>query len=210
MKFLIADDHKIVRMGMRSWLEDEFSTQAQIDEASNATEALDFVRANKYDLIIIDVQMPDTSDFSLLQSILTIHPVQTVMLMSVLNEEVYGPRFLQAGAKCYLPKDSELSIIITAIRRVMSGKRYITEKIADALLSQQQNIAGNPFTDLTDREVEVVTMLLGGATNGQISEKLFIQPSTIASHKMKIFEKLGIQSIVELVKMAELYKFYIS
>lgn len=212
MRFLIADDHKIVRTGMRTWLEEEFGKeQTQIDEAGCAADTLALLRNHTYDLLVIDVQMPDTSDFSLLQHVLAINSEQAVIVMSVMNEEIYGPRFLQAGARAYLAKDSDHSIIMQAVRRVISGKRFITDKIADALLEQKQSaITNSPFEKLTDREIEVVTLLLTGATNQEISEKLFIQPSTIASHKMKIFEKLNVQSIVELVKLADLYKFQVS
>ena len=210
MRFLIADDHTVVRMGVRSWLENEFGN-VQIDEAACAADVLSLIRKNTYSLLVIDVQMPDTSDFGLLQNILIYNPDQAVIVMSVLNEEVYGPRFLQAGARCYLPKDSEQPIILQAVRKVLSGKRYITEKIADALLNQQQaNPSGNPFEQLTDRETEVVSLLLSGSSNIEISKKINVQSSTVGNHKMKIFEKLGVQTIVELINLANAYHFHVS
>ena len=211
MKFLIADDHIIVRIGVRLCLETEFGNSTQIDEAGCAADVLALVRKNQYDLLIIDVQMPDTSDFGLLQNILTVNPGQKVIVMSVLNEEMYGPRFLQAGAMSYLPKESDPSVIIAAVRKVLSGKRYVTETIADFFFTQQHiTNTANPFDQLTDRETEIVSLLLSGISSIEISRKINVHTSTVATHKMNIFEKLGVKSLVQLMNLATTYHFTIS
>lgn len=201
--FLIADDHEIVRRGLRLLIAD-FYPGAQILEAYNGDSAIAQLKQYKCTLVILDVQMPNTNSFDLLEYIVKFHPDTKVLVFSMSSETLYGKRFIKAGANGYLSKDASVDDVKKAIETVLSGRRYISADLMDAFVGEVEN---NPFTTLSDREFEIAKLLLTGISINEIATQIHLQPSTIGTYKARVFEKLNISNILQLKELAALYQF---
>jgi two-component system invasion response regulator UvrY len=201
---LLVDDHSIVRTGLKLLIND-FLPHSNIDEAYDGESALQKVKQLNYDLVVMDVNMPHTDSFGTLQAILAVKPSTKVIMFSMNAEEIYAKRYLNLGAKGYVKKDAPNEEIENAINTVLNGKNYIspsfTQKILSGLLSK--NEAENPFDKLSSREFEIVQHLAKGDSVAEISKKLNVHTSTVGTHKGRIFEKLRVHNVVELMHLAE-------
>jgi two-component system invasion response regulator UvrY len=201
---LLVDDHSIVRTGLKLLIND-FLPHSNIDEAFDGESALQKVKQINYDLVVMDVNMPHTDSFGTLQAILAVKPSTKVIMFSMNAEEIYAKRYLNLGAKGYVKKDAPNEEIENAINTVLNGKNYIspsfTQKILSGLLSK--NEAENPFDKLSSREFEIVQHLAKGDSVAEISKKLNVHTSTVGTHKGRIFEKLRVHNVVELMHLAE-------
>lgn len=201
--FLIADDHEIVRRGLRLLITD-FYPGSQMLEAYNGDTTIAQLKQNKCTLVILDVQMPNTNSFDLLEYIVKFHPDTKVLVFSMSSETLYGKRFIKAGANGYLSKDASVEDVKKAIETVLSGRRYISADLMDAFVGDAEN---NPFTTLSDREFEIAKLLLTGISINEIATQIHLQPSTVGTYKARIFEKLNISNILQLKELAALYQF---
>lgn len=201
---LLVDDHSIVRTGLKLLIND-FLPHSNLDEAFDGESALQKVKQINYDLVIMDVNMPHTDSFGTLQAILAVKPSTKVIMFSMNAEEIYAKRYLKLGAKGYVKKDASNEEIENAINTVLNDKNYIspslTQKFLSGLLSK--NEAENPFDKLSSREFEIVQHLAKGDSVAEISKKLNVHTSTVGTHKGRIFEKLRVHNVVELMHLAE-------
>jgi len=204
-KFLIVDDHVIVRSGIKFLLSEVYKL-AEIHEASDGDSATEKLKEHQFDLIMLDIQMPKTDTFGLMEYIHIKYPKARVLVFSVSAENTYARRFMKAGAYGFVSKESPLEEIIKAINLVLNDRKYISESLAYKIA--EDSFAGrsdNPFNKLSPREFEIVALLLSGQTVSDISESLNIQTSTVGTHKARLFEKLSITNILELKELATAY-----
>ena len=204
-KFLLIDDHAIVRSGIKFWLSAEYNP-SEIDEAENGKEATEKINDNDYDLILLDIHLPETNSFDLLKYILITKPGSKVLIFSMNSENMYAKRFLQAGAVGFVSKDAPIEELKKAVELTLNNKKYISDKFIDTILNEktgEQNI--NPFLKLSDREFEITSLLLEGKSVSEISNLLKIHTSTTGTYKARIFDKLKIENIFQLSKLATVY-----
>jgi two-component system invasion response regulator UvrY len=204
-KFLLVDDHVVVRSGIKILLS-EIYNPAEIHEAMNGDTAVAKLKENKFDLILLDIQMPNTDTLGLMEYIHITYPDVKVLMFSMSAENIYAKRFMKAGAYGFISKESPLEEITRAINMILNGKKYISETFAEKLAEDSfSGKSGNPFNELSPREFEIVSLLLEGKTVTDISHTLNIQTSTVGTHKARLFEKLGVNNILELKEMATTY-----
>lgn len=205
-RFLLVDDHVVVRSGIKGLLSELFQP-AEIDEAGDSDSTVARLKEHHYDLIMLDIQMPKTDTLGLMEYIHIKYPDVNVLMFSMSSEQIYAKRFLKAGAKGFISKDASLEEIQKAINLILSGKRYISPSLAELLAEDSvQDRTSNPFDLLSPREFEIVSLLLSGQTVSEISKSLNLQVSTVGTHKARLFEKLGIGNLLELKDLASSYK----
>jgi two-component system, NarL family, invasion response regulator UvrY len=206
-KFLLVDDHVVIRTGLRVLLADLYPF-AEIHEATDGESMLKKLREHQFKLIIMDIQMPNTESTALMNTVITRYPNASVLVYSMSSEAIYAKRFIKAGAKGFLSKEAPLSELKKAIHQVLSNKKYLSDTMIEILTNElHQDKPSNPFSMLSPREFEIVSMLLSGNTLSEISHTLNIQPSTVATHKARVFEKLNVKNILELKDLASVYEF---
>ncbi|MFM2359218.1 MAG: hypothetical protein RLY16_1211 [Bacteroidota bacterium] len=204
-KFLLIDDHVVVRSGIKLLLQDVFKP-AEVLEAGDGESALPIVKAHDFDLIMLDIQMPKTDAIGLLEQILHEKPGTRVMVFSMGAEKIYAKRFLKAGAKGFVSKEAPLDEIVKAVTQILNDKRYISESLASFLADESlTNATENPFNKLSAREFEIASLLLLGNTISNISKSINIKVSTVGTHKTRMFEKLGITNVLQLKELATNY-----
>ncbi|MEO8174693.1 MAG: response regulator transcription factor [Sediminibacterium sp.] len=204
--FLLIDDHEIVRSGVKNVLQEIFKP-CEIYEANDEKSALLALKSRNYDLIIMDVQIPETDTAGLMEYIKTRYPDAKVLMFSMSAENVYAKRFFKAGAMGFVSKNAGLSELKKAVELVLNDRKYISETLAEQLAAEigtQQ--PSNPFDKLSAREFEIATLLMTGKTGSDISELLAINSSTVGTHKARLFEKLGVTNLPELIEVARIYK----
>jgi two-component system, NarL family, invasion response regulator UvrY len=202
-KILLADDHSIVRSGMKALIRDNLYT-LHIDEAGTEEEIVKFIKAYHYDLILLDIILPNTDFVQLMQWIAATDPQLQVLIFTMHQEDLYGIRSLQLGAKGYLHKSVSNEEILVAIKRVLNGQKYISPRLAE-LLSQKPAEAKsmNPFDSLSLRELEIVVQLNNGKSLPEICDILKIQYSTANTYKRRIFDKLNVNNILSLSRLMQ-------
>jgi two-component system invasion response regulator UvrY len=203
--FLIIDDHEALRSGVKYLLLDLFKP-CNVFEAFDEQSAVQQLKERSYQLIIMDVQMPDLNSIGLMEHIKTNYEDSRVLIFSMSAEKVYAKKFLKAGAKGYISKSAGLSELEKAIEIILLGRKYISETLAEHLAVDLVKGKGdNPFEKLSSREFEIAILLTIGKTVTAISKMLSINTSTVGTHKSRIFEKLGVNNLVELVEIAKAY-----
>jgi two-component system, NarL family, invasion response regulator UvrY len=204
-KFLLVDDHVVVRSGIKILLADLYNP-AEIHEAMNGDTAVAQLKENSYDLVMLDIQMPNTDTLGLMEFIHITYPDIKVLMFSMSAENIYAKRFMKAGAYGFISKEAPLEEITKAITVILGGKKFISESLAQKLAEDSfSGKTGNPFNELSPREFEIVTLLLDGKTVTEISHILNIQTSTVGTHKARLFEKLGVDNILQLKEIATTY-----
>lgn len=205
-QILIVDDHSIVRTGIKLLVEDRLGIPS--DEASDGKTALEKLKEKNYDIILLDINMPDTDCGTLLTTIIRISPEAKVLIFSMNEEELFAKHYLKLGAKGFLSKRSSESEIILAIKQVINGKRYISREFAEILGDELGGSkTQNPFNLLSERELTVVGYLLKGNKISVIGDIMSLHPSTIGTYRTRIFEKLNIKSLIDLTELARIYNF---
>jgi len=204
-RLLIADDHTLVRYGLKIALSSHF-TDCQIDESWDGESVMAQLNANKYDLVLLDLNMPETDPSVLLHWIKEFHKDAKVLVVSMNEENIYGKRTLELGAQGYLKKDSSPAELLKAINTVLSGKKYVSSALGDILMHDTiHGNALNPFDRLAPREFQIAMHLVQDHSLSEIGEMLQIQYVTVSTLKRRILEKLGIKSMKALVQLAEAY-----
>lgn len=202
IRVLIVDDHDLVRYGINRILSDEKSIEV-IGEVNSGEDAVQFVRQNPTDVVLMDVRMPGIGGLEATTKILHYSPETKVVALTACEENIYVNRFLQAGAFGFLNKGSAPQEVITAIQKVHHGQKYITPEIAQRLALQPfQDAERSPFELLSERELQIAIMIVNCEKVNTISDKLFVSPKTVNSYRYRIFEKLGIDGDVELTHLA--------
>jgi two-component system invasion response regulator UvrY len=200
MRFLIADDHALVRKGLAGVLREEFPS-AEVTEVNDAESLFKMALKDRWDLIISDLSMPGKSGLEILYDIKQHFPAIPVLILSIHAEELYGTRVLRAGASGYLNKDAPPAELVKAIRWILQGRKYITPTIAEKLADDVSfNKEKTSHELLSNRELDVLKMLASGESLVRIGEKLAISPSTVSSFRTRILKKMQLQSNAELTR----------
>ena len=197
IRVLLADDHKIVRDGLKRILASQGDMQVA-GEASGGDETLALVRANDYDVAVLDMSMPGLSGLDLIKRLKIEKPKLRILVLSMHGEQQYAARALKAGASGYLNKDSAAEQLVGALRKIAGGGVHIGEAAAAGLVAAQKA----PHEALSDREFEVLRLLVEGLGPTEIGEKLHLSVKTVSTHKTRILEKLQLGSTAELVRYA--------
>lgn len=200
MRVLIADDHAVVRRGVREILE-ESQLGLTVDEAGSAHETAQVVNTHAYDIVLLDVHFPDGNGLDMLQQILAGRPQTRVLLFSMYPEEQYARRALRLGAAGYLTKDSASAELLAAIRKVAAGGRYITQSLAEHLADEvgsQGEKASHEI--LSDREFQVLIRLGAGKSIGEIAAELSLSPTTVSTYRARILKKLNLATTADLIR----------
>ncbi|HZV47526.1 MAG TPA: response regulator transcription factor [Thermodesulfovibrionales bacterium] len=202
IKLLIADDHAIFREGLKHILE-EHPDIIVADEAGNGQEVLDYVWKNEYDMILLDIGMPGMSALEVLKQVKNEKPRLPVLVLSMYPEDQYAVRFIRAGASGYLTKESAPEELITAIRKITAGRKYITSSVAEKLADEVEPDAEKPaHHTLSDREFEVFRLIASGKTVKQIADDLYLSVKTISTYRSRILEKMKMKTNAELMHYA--------
>lgn len=204
--FIVADDHGIVRQGV-SFVIKELYQGSNVFQADNFAEIIRLVNHEKVDLLILDVNFPDGSSLSILPSIKKIQPDIKILIFSAYDEDIYAIRYINAGADGYLHKLSTEDEIKMAINQVMTFGRYLSRNIQEKLTNNYIfKKPQNPLEQLSNRELEIARLMVEGYGNIEICAALDLQKSTVSTYKNRIFEKLQIEHISELIHLFNLYK----
>jgi two-component system invasion response regulator UvrY len=197
IQVLIADDHKIVRDGLRRILASTTDVQVAA-EAASGDEALALVKKQDFDVAMLDMSMPGLSGLDLIKRLKIEKPKLRILVLSMHGEQQYAARVLKAGAAGYLSKDSAAELLLSAIRKIAGGGMHIPEAAAAGLVA-----ADLPAHEsLSDREFEVLRLLVEGLGPTDIAERLHLSVKTVSTHKTRILEKLNLGSTAELVRYA--------
>lgn len=203
IKVLVVDDHDLVRMGISRMLEDVQGISV-VGEASNGEDAIKLARELMPNVVLMDVKMPGIGGLEATRKLLRTNADVRVLAVTACDEEPFPSRVLQAGASGYLTKGAALDEMVAAIRQVNCGQRYISPKIAQNLALKQLSLDGkkSPFDILSEREMQISMMIVGCQKVQDISDKLCLSPKTVNSYRYRVFEKLEINSDVELTLLA--------
>ena len=202
IQILIVDDHAILRRGLKEILEREFR-DVSIGEAGTAEQALTQLDSEKWDLVILDITMPGRSGVDVLRNLKALRPKLPVLVLSMHPEDQYGKRVLKAGASGYMNKESAPEELIKAVRKLLSGGRYVSETLAETLAVDLGRDDGTPAHErLSDREFEVLRKMASGKTVGQIAQELHLSVPTVSTYRARILEKMGMSNTAELIRYA--------
>lgn len=198
---LLVDDHTVVRNGVRLML----GTVSDIEvtgEAETAQEALELIQRQDFGVALVDIALPDRSGLDLLKLIRVKKPALPVLMLSMYSEEIYAVRALRHGAAGYLTKNSPTTTLVGAIRKAAAGGKYISPALAEQFAS---NIGGNAAVSheaLSDRELEVLKLLVSGDSLAAIAKTLHLSPNTVTTYRSRICQKLRLKSNAELTRYA--------
>ncbi len=203
-RIIIADDHAVVRTGLQMILE-ETSDLSICGEARNGNELLNKLKAEKFDLVILDISMPGKDALDVLKEIKTIWPGLPVVIFTMNSDEVYSIRMIKAGASAYINKETRPDQIVEILRRVANGEKYFTplqsELLAEAVIQPGQSVVFN-HEALTDREFQVMFMLASGLRKSEIAEKLQLSKNTVGNHRNNILKKMNMSTNSEITRYA--------
>ncbi len=202
IRLLLADDHTIVRDGLKRVL-GGFTDLQVVAEADSGTALLDKVRRGGCDIVMTDLTMPGRDGIELIRQLRRESPKLPILVLTMHPAEQFAVRAIRAGANGYLTKDVSADELAAAIRKVAAGGLHLTTRVSELLaLEVMPSIGESPHRDLTDREFQVFQMLTGGQTVGQIAERLSLSIKTVSTHKARILQKIGVASLADLVRYA--------
>lgn len=199
MKILIGDDHEIIRRGLKQILTEDL-TGCRITEASNGNEVIQKINEQPFDIIILDISMPKRNGIDILNQLKIEKPDVPVLILSVHPEEQYAIRMLKAGASGFINKASAPEELVEAIKKILSGGKYISPLVADQLASNMISPGQAPHEMLSDREYQVMLLLAGGKTVREIAEDLTISVKTVSTYRTRCLEKMGLDNNAKLTK----------
>lgn len=204
-KILLVDDHPLVREGLAARIAGQPDLEV-CGEADSVDNAIQQVQATSPDLIIVDIQLADSSGLDLIKDVDSRYPEISMLVVSAFDESLYAERALRAGAEGYINKRELQDNIIVAIRTVLSGQRYLSAKMMQQMLGQaiggKAQSEGDPVQRLSDRELEVFQLIGQGKATSVIAKQLHLSPHTIDTHREKIRHKLGLKNSAELMQRA--------
>jgi DNA-binding NarL/FixJ family response regulator len=201
-RVLIVDDHAVVRRGLKDILVRELEG-AVCDEAENSEQAIAKVRGQDWELVILDIAMPSRSGLEVLRDIRRERRKLPVLIFSMHAEDQYARRMLKAGAHGYMNKESPPEELVRAIKRILSGGRYVSPALAEKLAWDLSEDTRRPVHEtLSDREFEVLLMIASGKTGTQIAQELHLSVTTVSTYRARILEKMGMATTGELMRYA--------
>ncbi|HYE56076.1 MAG TPA: response regulator transcription factor [Chitinophagaceae bacterium] len=201
LRILIADDHEIIRKGLKQILLEEFSF-ARIEEAADGRVLVEKATSGEWDIIISDIAMPELNGMEAMKKIKQQFPAVPVLLLSIHSEEQYTNRTLKAGASGYLCKDAATSELVNAVKRILQGRKYIAPSLAGLFSDDAKEDGRAPHELLSTREFDVFRMLVAGKTLTEIAEELALGITTISTYRSRILDKMSMRSNAELTRYA--------
>ncbi|MGO9377073.1 MAG: response regulator [Dissulfurispiraceae bacterium] len=202
IRVLFVEDHAIVREGLKQILTDT-NDIVVADETGDGEEALAKVRQRDFDIAVLDISMPGRSGLEILKEMKTIRPALPVLILSMYPEELYAIRALKGGAAGYLSKESAPTELITAIRKVSSGGKYVSPALAENLIGNLGDDNGRPLhSKLSEREYQILCMIASGKTGKEIAAELRLSAKTVSTYRARVLEKMAMHSNAELTHYA--------
>jgi len=202
---LIADDHPIVREGVRALLAAQTEIQV-VGEAANGRDAVKLVEQFQPDVVVLDIAMPELNGIEAAQQIRSSYPATQIIMLSMYATSEHIFRALKAGARGYIIKDSVGGEIVAAVYAVCAGRRYLSREISDKLIDdymqQRENAPESPLERLSNREREVLQLVVEGKASVDIATRLFLSSKTVDTYRSRIMQKLGVEDLPGLVKFA--------
>jgi two-component system, NarL family, invasion response regulator UvrY len=199
MKILVVDDHAIFRDGLKRILSEEFEA-ATFGEAGNATEALEQIWKQKWDLILLDIAMHGRTGLDVLKEIRSSGSRIPVLILSAHPEEQYAVRVLKAGAAGYMTKESASRELCQAVRKLLNGGKYISAGVAEHLATEIQSRGNDPHESLSNREYQVMLLIAAGRVPKEIGQELSLSTKTISTYRSRILEKLKLRNNAEIMR----------
>lgn len=200
-EILIADDHSVVREGVKHILSD--MPEVAVTEAGNGREVLNAIRKKDFDLILLDIAMPGKDGLDVLRDIKAEKPQIKVLMLSMFPEEQYALRAMKSGASGYLTKESIPEELIRAIRKILRGGKYLSAEFSDRVILSLDDGAEKPLHEkLSNREYQVLRMIASGKTISKISEELFLSVKTVSTYRSRVLEKMNLKNNAEIMHYA--------
>ena len=210
IKVLIADDHPVVRMGLKLILKNEPDISVEY-EAKTAKETITYVRKEKFSIVLLDISMPDRSGLDVLAQLKKQYPELPILILSMHSEDQYAIRVLKAGASGYMTKDSAPEELVKAVRKVTSGGRYVSPSLAEKLAYDLTNqVEKSLHESLSDRELQVMCMIADGKTITEISNELYLSVKTVSTYRSRILKKMNMKNNADLIRYSIENKFVTS
>jgi DNA-binding NarL/FixJ family response regulator len=201
IRVLVVDDHVVVRNGLRLML--DYSSDIKVTgEAATAVQARGMVQAEDFDVVLMDIGLPDQNGLELLKRIRIDRPTLAVLMFSMYAEDVYAVRALKLGAAGYLTKNSPVDVVLTAVRKAAAGGKYVSMELTEQLADMAGGVKMQLHQALSNRELEVMKLIAAGDSLINIGQKLHLSPSTVTTYRSRILEKVGLGSNVELARYA--------
>lgn len=205
IKLIIADDHALFRAGLKRLLESE-EDMCVVGEAGTGKDAVKLCREVAHDVVVLDFALPDIDGLEVARQVKAADPDEKILIVTMYDNEEYAIRFLQTGVRGFIVKETSPEELPDAVRKVASGKVYITPSIMEKIaLRHHQDPAENPVSILSDRELQVMLKLASGSALVEISEELGISMSTVKTYKTRILDKLDLRNISDLTRFAIRY-----
>ncbi|MCH7732546.1 MAG: response regulator transcription factor [Candidatus Marinimicrobia bacterium] len=196
---LIVDDHVLLRRGLIKIIDEHFN-DVTYGEAGTAAEALEIAGKQKWDIVLLDINLPGRSGLETVKDLKQLDPELPILVISMYPEDQFAIRVIKAGASGYLTKDSAPENLVTALDRVLAGQQYITPSVADLLTKElRSDPRKEPYELLSDREFQVFLLIASGKTVSQIAEELSLSVKTISTYRMHILEKLNMKNNAQLI-----------
>lgn len=206
VRVCLADDHAVVRDGLRMLLDAQPDIEV-VGEASNGRDAIRLAKKLRPDMVILDVAMPELNGIEAAEKIHTLDPTIGIIILSMYSTKEHIFRALKAGASGYLLKESAASELLTAIRTVSGGRRYLSRKVSDEVVQgflypEVREGIETPLERLSSREREILQLVAEGKSSAEIGQTLFLSPKTVDTYRSRLMQKLGINDIAGLVRFA--------
>ncbi|MEQ8222049.1 MAG: response regulator transcription factor [Candidatus Eremiobacterota bacterium] len=200
IKILIVDDHPVVRKGLKQIME-ETKNITVVDEAETGQEVLKKVKKNKYDVVLLDISLPDMNGLEVLRALKSEYPEINVLMLSIYPEEQYAMRALRGGASGYLTKEKLPDELVLAIKTVTQGRKYITPSVAELLaINIEKDRIGLPHEVLSDREFRIMCMMASGKTASDIADELSLSVKTVSTYRYRILKKMKMKNNAEIIR----------
>ena len=202
IRILIADDHAIVRAGLRQFIADQPDMEVT-GEAASGSEAVQLVRGAEFDVVLLDISMPDRNGIDTLKTLKQLRPELPVLMLSGFAEDQYAVNLLRGGASGYLNKEAASTQLVGAIRTVVRGRKFVSPALAQILADGVTGDAGRPLhAELSQREFQIFCKLAAGAAVSKIADELFLSVKTVSTYRTRVLEKMGMKSNADLTYYA--------
>jgi DNA-binding NarL/FixJ family response regulator len=202
MRILIADDHQMFREGLKQILLSDPDISV-VDEAGNGQDVLNLVLKNKYDVVILDINMPGRNGLEILQELKVERPEMQVLMISMYAEEQFAVQAIKAGASGYMSKNGAAREVLTALRKIVSGGMFISSTVALELASEiKGDREKTPHSKLSPREYQVMRLIASGKRNAEIADELSISPSAVSTHRNRILTKMNLDRNADIIRYA--------
>lgn len=204
IKAFIVDDHPLILDGLTAYLRNSEGLEV-VGTANNGEEALKKMQGAQVDILMTDIHMPKMDGIRLTEEVLKLNPKQKILILTMFGEVSYIKRLLHLGVQGYILKDIDKSDLLTAIKEVVKGKSYFSKEITEVMMNKLRGVAqksANPVVELTEREKEILHLILKQKGNQEIADELYISPRTVEAHKRNLLSKTGSKNVAGLVIFA--------